>query len=306
MGRILLFLVVGFGLNRLHILPEGAGKGTSRLVTTVLLPALLIYSNMIEFNLANVLDYGRLVLLGFLFWIVLMVVALPASRKLAKGDVLDRGVYLYGLSFSNTGAVGTPLALALFGTAGLFQLNLFMLSMVIATYAWGIGLFLGSDQKNPVKRFIQNLINPVFVSTVLGLTLGAIGAKNWMPGLAMNFLSDMGDCYIPVSLISAGYAIADYPLNEVFNRPRSYVFTTLRLIVIPAIAVGLAALAGLNVFEATLVVLAFAGPSGMNVVVFPASLGRDCKSGASIVLISSLGSILSVPLIYSLVQMLFG
>jgi len=54
MTRILLFLIVGFGLNRLHILPKGAGAGISRLVTMVFLPALLIYTNMTEFNLANV------------------------------------------------------------------------------------------------------------------------------------------------------------------------------------------------------------------------------------------------------------
>ena len=35
MIRIMLFLVVGFGLNRLRILPKGAGAGISRLVTTV-------------------------------------------------------------------------------------------------------------------------------------------------------------------------------------------------------------------------------------------------------------------------------
>ena len=33
MARISLFLVVGFGLNRLHILPKGAGAGISRLDT---------------------------------------------------------------------------------------------------------------------------------------------------------------------------------------------------------------------------------------------------------------------------------
>jgi len=51
---------------------------------------------------------------------------------------------------------------------------------------------------------------------------------------------------------------------------------------------------------------AFAGPSGMNVVVFPASYGQDCKTGASIVLLSCAGSILSVPVLYAIVQVLFG
>ena len=41
-------------------------------------------------------------------------------------------------------------------------------------------------------------------------------------------------------------------------------------------------------------------------VVFPASYGQDCKTGASIVLLSCAGSILTVPVLYAIVQVLFG
>ena len=36
-------------------------------------------------------------------------------------------------------------------------------------------------------------------------------------------------------------------------------------------------------------------------VVFPASYGQDCKTGASIVLLSCVGSILTVPVLYAIV-----
>ena len=69
MARISLFLVVGFGLNRLHILPKGAGAGISRLDTMLFLPAMLIYNNMTEFSLADVGTYSRLVLTGAAMWV---------------------------------------------------------------------------------------------------------------------------------------------------------------------------------------------------------------------------------------------
>lgn len=305
MTRILLFLVVGFGLNRLHVLPKGAGAGVSRLVTMLLLPAMLIHSNMTEFNLADVGKYSQIVLLGCLFWTIVTVLSFPVAKKLSGGNALDRGVYLYGLSFPNSSAIGTPLALAILGTAGLFQLNLFLLIFVIMTYTWGIGLFLETERKNPVKRFLIHLLNPVFVSMAIGLTLGALGAKNWMPDMITGFLGDLGACYVPLSLLLTGYTIADYPVGEVFNRPRSYVFTLLRLVVIPLFVLVLAWFMGLSRFVASLLVFVFAGPSGMNVVVFPASYGQDCKTGASIVLLSCLGSVITVPILYTLVQYLF-
>ena len=305
MLRILLFLAIGFGLNRLHILPKGAGSGVSRLATMVLLPAMLIHSNMTEFNLADVGSYSKLVLLGCLLWTLVTLPAFWVAKKLSEGNWLDRGVYLYGLSFPNSAAVGTPLTLALLGTGGLFRFNLFLLMFVIMTYAWGVGLFLDMERKNPVKRFFVHMLNPVFLSMVIGLSLGALGAGNWMPDVVTAFIGDLGDCFIPISLLMVGYSIADYPLKEVFNRPKSYLFAGLRLLLIPLAILGVIRLMGVTKDVATLVLFAFAGPSGMNVVVFPASYGKDCKTGASIVLLSSLGAVLTVPLLYALLQLLF-
>lgn len=305
MTRILMFMVLGFGLNRLHILPKGAGAGISRLITMVLIPALLIYNNMTEFQLANIGQYSRMVLLGAFLWTAVMLISLPTARKLSGGNPLDRGVYLYGLSFPNTGAIGMPLSLALLGSAGLFQFNLFLVMFSIMTYAWGVGLFLDTERKNPVRRFFIHLLNPVFVSMCIGMTLGALNAKNWMPPLVLNFVGDLGGMYAPLSLLLTGYTIADYPLTEMFHLPKSYLFTALRLIVYPLVAVLLVKLVGGSLLMATMAVIAFSGPSGMNVVVFPASYGQDCETGASIVMISSLGSILTVPLMYALVQNFF-
>lgn len=305
MARIFLFIAVGFGLNRLHILPKGAGVGISRLVTMLLLPALLIYSNMTEFNLANVASYGKLVLLGALFWLVETICMAPVAKKLSGGDRMEYGVYLYGLSFPNSGAVGTPLVLAILGTTGLFEFNLFLTIGGILTYAWGVGLFLEGEQESPVKHFFRQLLNPVFISSMIGLLLGALGAKNWMPTIMVNFVGDLATSYVPISLLMTGYTIADYPLGDVFHRSKSYVFTLFRLILIPVLLLALAWVMGLPKSIAVLLLFWIACPCGMNVVVFPASYGRDCKTGASLVLISCIGSIVTMPILYALVQYFF-
>ena len=71
------------------------------------------------------------------------------------------------------------------------------------------------------------------------------------------------------------------------------------------VAVVLVKLIGGDLVMATMAVIAFSGPSGMNVVVFPASYGQNCETGASIVMVPSLSSILTVPLLYALVQNFF-
>ena len=164
---------------------------------------------------------------------------------------------------------------------------------------------LNTERRNPIKRFLIHLLNPVFVSMCIGMSLGALGAKNWMPSLVLEFVGDLGGMYAPLSLLLTGYTIADYPLSEMFHLPKTYLFTGLRLLVFPLIAVILVKLVGGDLLMATMAVIAFSGPSGMNVVVFPASYGQNCETGASIVMVSSLGSILTVPLLYALVQNFF-
>ena len=306
MLRILLFLAIGFGMNKLHILPQGANKGISKLATTLLLPAMLLHSNMTEFNLADVGTYSQIVMLGAVIWAATTIPSLWIAKRLSAGDPNERGVYLYGLCFPNASAVGTPLALALAGSLGLFQFNLFLLVYVVTTYSWGINLFLDEEQKNPVKRFFQHLINPIFLSMLAGLLLGALGAKNWMPGIVMQITGDLGACFIPLSLLMVGYSVADYPFGEVFRRRKSYIFTALRLIVIPLAVILALRFANISKEITTLILFSMASPCGMNVVVFPAAYGRDCKTGASIVLMSCLGSVITMPLLYAILQVLFA
>lgn len=305
MIRIFLFLAVGYSLNRLHIVPKGASVGISKLVTMVFLPALLIHSNMTEFSLAEIGDYGQLILLGGFLWALITLLSVPVAKMFAKANMQERGIFLYSLSFPNSGAVGTPLCLAFMGSAGLFQLNLFALPMSIMTYAWGVELFMEMERKNPVKRFLVHLFNPTFISLAIGLFLGAIGARNWVPDLVVDVLGDFRDCYVPVSLILSGYVIAEYPLKEAFYYRKGYVYALLRLFVIPGLVLLVVWLMGCSKTVATLALLFFAGPCGMNVVVFPAAYGQDCKTGASLVLLSSMGSLLSVPILYAILQQIF-
>jgi predicted permease len=137
------------------------------------------------------------------------------------------------------------------------------------TYAWGVGLFLDTERRNPVKRFFIHLLNPVFVSMCIGMTLGALGAKNWMPSLVLEFVGDLGGMYAPLSLLLTGYTIADYPLSEMFHLPKTYLFTGLRLLVFPLIAVILVKLVGGDLLMATMAVIAFSGISSFFKTISP-------------------------------------
>lgn len=302
MSRILLLLVLGFSLNKLHILPKETEGIVSKLVTMLFLPCLMLYTNMTECQLASLASYGKLVLAGTALCLGSMLLSYPLSRFLGGKNAFTQGIYRYALSFPNTGAVATPLILAFFGTAGLFRFNLFWFAGMIATYTWGIAQMQPDIQKGSIWRTLLKCINPNTVAMVVGMILGLLGAKNWVPPIVASTVKELGSCYVTLGLLLAGFTIADYPAGQILGNFKVYLYATIRLLILPLLILALLLVCKASPELCTMAVLAYSGPCGMNAVLYPAAYGQDCKLGASMVLISSLCSVLTIPLVYALSQ----
>ena len=306
MFRILFFLFLGYMFNKLHLVPRTAEPVLSRFVTLLFLPALTLYSNMMECKIESLGRYSQWVLVGGALWLGLTLLGAALSPLFSGKDRYLRGVYRYAFSVPNGGAVSTPLILAFFGTAGLFQYGLFTFVAGIMTYAWGVPQLKPEKEKMTLRRFLQNFFNLNFLAMMAGMLLGVCGAKEWMPDAVVTICSDLSSCYVTVALLLTGFSIANYPFSEVFGHIRVYLYSALRLLVFPCLALVVLYVYKAPYMLAIIAALYFAGPCGMNVVVFPAAYGQDCKEGASMVLISSLGSMLTIPVIYALTNHFFG
>ena len=300
MFRILILLSVGYALNKLHLIPEGAARVMSRLVTLLFLPGILLHTNLVECRIDSLAQYSELVLYGGAMCLISIGIAYLFCGAFARGDNYLKGVYRYALSFPNTGAVGTPLVLAMFGTAGFFRYNLFLFISTVLTYSWGIMQLQPSHKREGGVKALRKILNPTFLGMVLGLVLGVLGAKEWLPPVIIDTVGSLGDCYVPISLLLTGYTIADYPFAQTLGSRRVYVYTAVRLLVIPCIFLAVLRLIHAPQEACIMAALTYACPCGMNTVVFPAAYGEDCKSGASMLLISSLCAVFTAPLIYAL------
>jgi len=305
MLKIFLLLLLGYGINRFHIISREAEGVLSRFVTLLFLPSLMLYTNMMECRLDSLMVYGRWALWGLLFYGSSLLVSYPLARWFGGESVYHQGVYRYALTFPNSGSVGTPLILALFGTAGLFQYNLFALSGMFLTYSWGVANLQPSHGKTSLRTNLKKCINATFVAVVLGMILGLLDANLWMPDVVVGTVHSLSQCYVPVSLLLAGFSIADYPFTEMIGDLKLYLFSLYRLLIVPGVFLLVLYLCKAPLMLAIMTALCFAGPSGMNVVVYPAAYQEDCRIGAGMVLVSNLASLLTIPMIYALTLRIF-
>lgn len=300
MFQIVLLIGAGFVLHKLHILPEQAGTVMSRLVTWLFLPAIMLYTNLLECSVLTLGENIPLVLAGAVLTLVCILLSLVLAPRFAPDKPYDQGIVRYAIAFANTGAVGTPLVLAMFGTRGLFQYNLFCFSTLLITYSWGVMQLQPSHERKGGLAIIRRLFNPVLVGILLGMVLGVLNGADWIPPIVVDTIGGVSECYVPVSLLLVGYTVADFPLGRVLGDGRAYMFSLLRLLVIPVSFLLVLRALGAPDIMGVMAALTFACPSGMNVVLYPVSYGQDCRIGASMVLVSSTLSVITLPLVYAI------
>ena len=300
-----LFIITGFILKKLALLPDNAGTVLSKLENYVLVPALVLDTFMSYCHIDSLREnYGTILCALFLLALAL-VIALPLSKLFAKespesgiDEKYQRSIYKYSLTFGNFSFMGNAGVLGVLGDEGLFKYLLFTLPLLVAVYTWGIFILVpkGEKRENPLK----NLFNPIFVALLLGLVLGLFNAKSILPSFVVTTISSAKACMGPIAMLLTGFIIGGYDIKMLLMKKRIYLASVLRLFVIPGLMLLILKLAGVTDELMTLALFAFATPLGLNTIVFPAAFGGDTKTGASMAMISHTISVVSIPLMYLL------
>lgn len=298
-----LFIITGFILKKLSLLPDNAGSVLSKLENYVLVPALVLDTFMSYCHIDSLREnYGTILFCLFLLALAL-VISLPLSKVFAKersesgiDENYQRSIYKYALTFGNFGFMGNAVVLGVLGDAGLFKYLLFTLPLNVAVYTWAIMILVpkGEGRENPLK----NLFNPIFVALLFGLVLGLFNAKSVLPAFVVTTVSNAKACMGPIAMLLTGFVIGGYDVRELLTKKRIYIATVLRLFVIPGLMLLILKAIGTADEVMTLALFAFATPLGLNTIVFPAAFGGDTKTGASMAMISHTLSVISIPLMY--------
>ena len=127
-----------------------------------------------------------------------------------------------------------------------------------------------------------------------------------MPAVGTKILTTSAACVGPLSMILTGLTLSSFSLKALASDKKAYVFTAIRLIVLPAFVWGLCELAGLVFtlppsikFSALLIACM---PCGLNPIVFPKLIGEDCTYGARLALLTHLVSCATLPIWISILM----
>ncbi len=298
-------ILVGFILRKARILPDNAATTISRLETYCFVPALYISTQIKQCTVESFKKDFPLMLFGLIIVACAVAAAYPISRLFIRNSTASsaaayqRNVYKYALAFGNYGFIGNFLAEQIWGEAFLYKYMLFTFFVGIVCSSWGLYILIPKDQSGSLwKNLKKGLLTPPLISLVLGMAIGLADFGQHMPAFLTNALSSAGACMGPLAMVLAGVVIGGYNLKELLTNKKVYIASALRLLVIPAVLMLILKALGTSKEIMTLALIAFAVPLGLNTIVYPAAYGSETKTGASMTMISTTLSVITLPLMY--------
>ncbi len=299
-------ILIGIIFTKRHLVPNDSDKVISTFENDVFIPALTIVSFMNNCTVESIKENSSLLLYSSLGLTVAFAMSIPLSYLFEKKDYYKRNIYKYALTFANSGFMGNSIIVAVLGasdSAILYKYLLYTLPMNVVTYTWGIAILTPKEKSkaNPLKR----LVNPTFISLIIGASLGLSGATKYIPEFIVTTLNYFNNCMAPLAMILTGLVIGSYSIRELLSDKKIYLATLLRLLVFPTVIISVLRICGAPNGTLVMALISTATPLGLNTVVFPAAYGGDTHTGAAMAVVSHTLCVITIPIMYTLLVSTF-
>jgi malate permease and related proteins len=174
-----------------------------------------------------------------------------------------------------------------------FFLSAYLVCFNILSYTYGIYL-VSSNKKLITIRSM--LLNPGIIAVAIGIIIFISPVK--LPKFIYDAFNLVGQTNTPIAMILLGTYIAKARIITLFNNKYAYFVCFIKLIVIPMIVLIIFKFLPADLGEIKKVVLiAMSTPVGLTVPMFSQMYGGDYEYGAKLVGLSTLLSLVTIPII---------
>ena len=275
--QVMMFFLVAAGaiLKSTGILKDDAKGILTDLVLYFFLPCNIINSFRMEFNLDILRKFA--VVLGIS--LVVQFVSYVLSKLLYNHVPKElKRVMQYCTIVSNSGFLGLPIAQGIYGAEGMMYASVFIIPMRVMMWSAGIACFTESpDMKSVVKKLV---FHPCIVAVYIGLGL-------------MIFQNPLNQIYSAV--LGCGMMFSGMSLRSMIDKNTMFI-SALRLVVMPAIVFAACHFTGIDPFLAGVCTIITGMPAGSTSAILAAKYGCDYKFATKCIVISTLLSLVSIPI----------
>ncbi|UYG08582.1 AEC family transporter [Halomonas sp. M4R1S46] len=280
---------VGALLKRLGWIDQAFVNTASSLVFKATMPTLLFLS-ILRADPDMALNLG---LVGFYLGVSTLAFGLIWLWALPRCPHDDRGVFVQGAFRGNCGIVGLALSASMYGDLGLslggimagaiIVLNLVLSAIVLAVYSPTVS-------SHPLAILRDVAANPLILGIVAALPLNYLGVQ--LPAWLMTSGDYLASLSLPLALICIGGGLSVSAARQ--SSALSLEASLWKVVLMPALGILLALPLGFRGAELGILFLFLGSPSAAVAYVMARGAGANATLAASIIVISTLLSLLTI------------
>ena len=294
-----LYMIFGFVLFKGKKISKEGSANMATLLVWLIIPVVVVKSFCVEPTQERVVGLGLSVVAALAAQGISMLV----SHLFFKKHPIDN----FAAAFSNAGFIGIPLVSATVGGDAVFYIAFFVALLNILQWVYGVAVI---TQKKMTMN-VSTLIHPLILGLVLGLILFFTGLGAKLPTTVMTTLSGISALNAPLAMLIMGVYLAQADLKSLWTDKRLYILSLVRLVLIPLLTVALfwvlqLLIPGMHSTMLLALLISAIAPVGANVAVYAQLHSKDYVYASKTVVISTLLSLVSMPVVVLLAQYLLG
>lgn len=225
------------------------------------------------------------------------ILSILAGMLIYRGkDKNSRAVQRFSAVFSNCGFMGIPLAGAVCGEKGTFYASIFV--VLFNLIQWTYGFAMMSGERLSLRKAI---INPCVLGLLAGLPVFMMSVSVPIPvGNAVSMLASLNS---PLAMIVIGSHLAKTDLISTLTDIRCYPASLIRLVLLPAVILSaVVVIPWLDSDQKITLAVMFGAPVAASCALFATKFGRDSELASRLVAMSTLFSMITLPVVVSVVS----
>ena len=296
MVMLFTMVILGYTTCKLGYMGDKFDKKLSSIVVDITCP-LLVLSSVMGDEMPDRSLILPLVGVGFLTYIILLVFGFWVPRFISKNHD-DQGMIGFSLMFANVGFIGYPIVASIFAPKAVFYAALLNVPNTFFIFTAGVMLVKGEYS---IRQFNPKvLLSPALIGAFIAALLVAFGVHT--PEMIARPITMVGNITVPAALMIIGSSMARLPLREIIGSGKVYATSFLRLVIVPLSVYFLFRLCGVNTLINNINTVVIAMPVASFGTMFCMKYGRNPSLMTEATFITTLFSIITIPLI----TLLFG
>lgn len=296
MVMLFTMVILGYAACKLGYMGDKFDKKLSSIVVDITCP-LLVLSSVMGDEMPDRSLILPLVGVGFLTYIILLVFGFWVPRFISKNHD-DQGMIGFSLMFANVGFIGYPIVASIFGPKAVFYAALLNVPNTFFIFTAGVMLVKGEYS---IRQFNPKvLLSPALIGAFIAALLVAFGVHT--PEMIARPITMVGNITVPAALMIIGSSMARLPLREIIGSGKVYATSFLRLVIVPLSVYFLFRLCGVNTLINNINTVVIAMPVASFGTMFCMKYGRNPSLMTEATFITTLFSIITIPLITLLLE----